>query len=217
MTWYAGYILTSPEKTIIDDLSTIPNIDKNLYKIRDLNNFKWFDKKVKHDLSDEGLLVCREVFNKESTDEAEYYNDEFISTDKFVGPENYEVLKPQMVKDILKDEIDVDHFEEVCPPINFLRFLKWLNRNNKKVISYYYCATWGGDTEMEFSWTFEDSEEIIFLYKDDVNTLKLNKSKEKTIINDAVLKLTLLQHKITLPSNYFALCSRSFDWNQYRL
>lgn len=215
MTWYANYILAEPTPATINKFCTVPEISKGLYVVRNLDNYVWFDEKVCHGLPPGGLLVGREVCNLDSH-AAEWHRDEAISWNAFIGPENVEVIEPSVVIVAVDDELEKAHLKEALPPIAFLRFLKWVNLTTSSVVSFYYCATWGGDTEEEFAWVFSENDKV-YRFKDYENTEEYKKDGSVEVIAGAVLNLILSHHRLELPSKYFALCSRSFKWERHRV
>ena len=161
MTWFANYIFAEPKQTVISKFCTIPEILNRLYLVADLDGYNWFDKRVCHGLPSEGLLVGREICNLESY-EAKWHGDDAISWDAFVGPDNIEVIQPEILlsSEDIHDDLEEAHLKEAQPPAGFLHFLKWVNLTTNSVISFYYCATWGGDTEQEFAWVFSDEDKV---------------------------------------------------------
>lgn len=215
MTWYANYILAEPTPATLNKFCTLLEISKGLYVIRNLDGYVWFDEKIRHDLPLGGLLVCREICNLGSH-AATWHGDEVISYDTFLGPENVGVIEPRVIIAAETDNFENAHLKEALPPLAFLRFLKWVNITTGSVVSFYYCATWGGDTEEEFAWVFTDNERV-YRFKDYENTLEYRKDGSVEVVTGAVLNLTLSHHQLELPSKYFALCSRSFKWERHRV
>jgi hypothetical protein len=215
MTWYANYILAEPKQTIIRKLCAVPAISNGLYLVKDLDDYLWFDERVRHGLPPGGLLVGREICDLGSHAE-QWHGDEAISWKVFIGPENIEVIQPEIIISFEEDDVQKSYLEETLPPIEFLRFLKWVSITTGSVVSFYYCFTWGGDTEEEFAWVFSD-EDKVYRFRNYETTFEFQKAGSREIREGAVLNLTLRHHKLDLPSGYFALCSRSFKWSRYRI
>lgn len=216
MTWFANYIFAEPKPAVISSLCAIPEMSQGLYLVKDLDDFQWFDPKVRHNLPSDGLLVGREVCDLGSY-AAEWHGDNAISWNAFVGPETVPVIGPEIIlSSPAMAHLEQTHLEEAFPPVEFLRFLKWLNLTSKSVITFYYCATWGGDTEAEFAWVFI-GEDKLYLFRDAETVFEYGEKQTSQIVQGTVLNLVLSHYGFNLPSHYFALCTRSFGWNQYRV
>lgn len=215
MTWYANYILATPKPETISKFCAVPELSGGLYVVKELDDYAWFDERVRHGLPPEGVLVGREVGNFASH-AAEWHRTDFISWNTIHGPDTYEVIQPEYVITYEDDPSEIAHLEEALPPIEFLRFLKWINETSGSVVSFYYCVTWGGDIEEEFAWIFSD-EDRVYRFRDNDTTFEFHRDGSREVVEGAVLNLTLSHYDLILPSAYFALCSRSFNWDRYRI
>lgn len=215
MTWYANFVFAEPKPTAISKFCTVSEISNGLYFVQDLDDYVWFDERVRHGLPSRGLLVGREICHPESH-AASWHGEQAISWNVFRGLDIYEVIQPELVISFEKDTSERGYLEEVLPPLPFLRFLKWVNVTTKSIVSFYYGATWGGDTEEEYAWVFGD-EDRVYRFRDYETTFEFHHNGSREIKEGAVLNLTLADHGLLLPSGYFALCTRSFKWDRYRI
>lgn len=216
MTWFANSIFAEPKPAVIASLCTSPEMAQGLYLVKDLADFQWFDPQVRHGLPAEGLLVGREVCDLGSP-AARWHADKAISWHALVGPATVPVLQPEVIlsSPALADS-DLALLQEVFPPIEFLRYLKWLNLTSQSLVSYYACATWGGEVEVEFAWVFTEMDRL-YIFRDHETVLVYGAKHSVEVVPGTVLNLVLRHYGIDLPSQYFALCTRAFEWNLYRI
>ncbi len=167
-----------------------------------------------------GLLVVREVSSPRSA-AAEWYsahNQPMATWDKIIGPSDMEVVIPKKRP-------------QSCPPLEFLRFLKWIGQSTKTVTSFYGCHTGGSSMGYCYSWVF-DTEDIVFVYDNRRHeTIEYRASGETVFpvhkstghygqihhLENNVLPLTLEHHGLHLNSFYFAPHTARFEWEKYQL
>lgn len=215
MTWFANYIFAEPKPSVISEFCNVPEVSNGLYLVKNLDSFKWFDPSVRHGLPPGGFLVGREICNPEAS-AAEWHDDEIIAWHSFAGPEHIRVIEPRGVISREVDKVERAHLNEVLPPIEFLRFLKSISLNTGSVVGFYSCATWGGAIEEEFAWVF-DKEDKIYRFRDERTILEFGEDGSRKMMNGMVLNLLLSHFGLELPSRYFALCTRSFNWEKYKI
>ncbi len=215
MTWFANYIFAEPKPSVISEFCNIPEVSDGLYVVENIDDFKWFDVSISHRLPPGGFLIGREICNLEAY-AANWHNNETISWEVFVGPDDIKVIEPSVIISSEADESELAHLNEALPPIEFLRFLKSVNLDTDSVVGYYYCAMWAGMIEEEFAWVF-DKEDRVYRFKDEETISEFREDGSKKMMDGMVLNRLLSHFGLELPSGFFALCTRGFNWERHKI
>ncbi|MCH9021693.1 MAG: hypothetical protein IID32_02895 [Planctomycetes bacterium] len=207
MTWYANYIIVEPTPAAISEFRLVPGIKNHLFLVDNIDGYDFYKEEHRHSMPSDGLLIIREVCDIEQR--REWDKTVSVSWDIFKEIKDVEII------DRGEFESFYQGWEDSIPPIALLKFLKWVNVTTHSVVSYYYCSTWAGTVEEEFSWVY-DKEETIYTLHDDNSTV-IYQTEPSTISNKTILQLTLSHYNLYLPTNVFALCDREFNWEKYRI
>jgi hypothetical protein len=92
---------------------------------------------------------------------------------------------------------------EAVPPMSFRIFLQQLAVALNTTVLYYAGSTWGGDVESEYVLSYQPEERLLIT---DIE------SKASNALRDGLAMIG-----INIPSGFFALHTREFDWEQHRL
>ncbi len=232
MTWYASHIYAESKQAVLSTVSLHPLFSKGLYLVKTIDEHRWPASENRHELPKGGLLVMREVCDPEMDDNR--YNTQFearwhlnvgnpvLPWTDLVGPAYIDVIQPPNLPVLAFGKLYLDDSPSAYPPVAFLRFLKHLSDTTNAVISFYHHRT-GAEraVDQEFAWIFGkgdfvyvrhvSSEGVIVQYSRD------GISEKSTAIHDSVLKFTLRHYGLNLPTTYFALHTRRFDWSTYKM
>jgi hypothetical protein len=210
MSWDIDVIYTLPHPAIINVFRLIPEVG-GVYLINDLQGItseferNWMlsdvphpNSHMRHGLPESGLLATHSTIYRNIRDNT------FIYTEKLPGTKSkHKTIEglPSKLK-FYKKQITL-----------FSRLMS-LNAKTKVPIMYYQCDMWGGLIDEEFAIVFNG--EVSVYWRDN--------SRERTFLirdeGDVEFETTPLQKGLeylglTLPSHYFALHSRNFDWARY--
>ncbi len=216
MTWYAHHLFVEASQATIERLLRDPFLASGVHRIPDVSNFPWHDPRVKHELPPDGLVVVRPICDPDSH-AAEWYRQPVISWFAMQGPEsaNLEVNPERLQRDFPEHPPADDY-----PPASFLKYIKNLSAECKAGMAFYQCAMWGGETDLECAWVF-GPEEIAYsatgLLEHPNKIIQYSGNGEKVEEKGYVLTKALAHLRIQLPTPFFALHTRSFPWQQYKL
>jgi hypothetical protein len=182
-------------------------------------------------LPPKGLLVVREMCAS-GDDVTEWFGEDAVFWDDL----NEEaVASPDPLLDFaIVFESAPDWWRNVAPPPAILSRFQAVAETTKSMVAYYTCHTWGGDIECAFGWlwdgqrgtssfyraviaTDEGGKETTGFYTDTAGALAIDSDGERFIVNGDVLTLLLLHFGLLLRDGYFALHTRSFPWERYKL
>ncbi len=219
MTWSAGHIYAEPKPSIISAFCAVDALSTGLYLVKDLTGHEWWHDENRHNMPTNGLLVVRELSSSEDKSDE---GDE-VFWDGVVGPLDTEII----------------HLPGVLPwgspPVEFLRFLKWVSDTTDTTVTYYHCRTWGGLVDSQFAWIFDREDKVYILntpdYLQDNNPnvaipdlqnldsiIEYTEAGQRIIPDKDLLALTLRPYGINLShTGHFALHTRNFDWKRYKL
>jgi hypothetical protein len=224
MTWYASHIYAEPNPTVVSALSRHPVLSKGLYLVNSLKGHQW-ESKPHHGLPRKGLLVGRELCAPR-TEEAEWHQrrDSSISWEEITGPTGIDIILPEYLPVSEFGRLYHDHGQAAYPPIAFLRFLKHLHETTNTTVSFYHHFSAAEQAvQQEFAWVFGE-EELVYVRHGERSIHLYSRAQMSTtpyevtqLAHTGVLVLILKHHRLNLPTGYFALHTRHFDWEKYRL
>jgi hypothetical protein len=80
---------------------------------------------------------------------------------------------------------------------------------------------WGGDTDIEFAWVFKDGNEVAYSgieFRESPNRIKEYRQSGKIIERKGDVLIDMLSSfSIKLPTPFFALHTRSFQWDSFKI
>jgi hypothetical protein len=210
MTWYAHHLFAQPSEQVLDRLLGNPVVSKGVYWVRDISDHPWHAPEVIHGLPPGGLVVVRPICDP-SAHCATWYKEPIISWFDVHGPKDVSIyVTPGQVWQDIPEADPKDY-----PPLPFLKYLKDLSEETNSTVAFYHCFTWGGDTEVEYSWVFLPDETVYYGidFREFPNrVVEYRKRGGKTEKKTWVLVETLAHFSLRLPTPYFALHARSFPW-----
>jgi hypothetical protein len=222
MSWKANRIYTKPTPELIDYLRTIDGLKDELFLVDNFEGirFDWTrsfmlsDKPNKnsyrkHSLPLGGLLVIKPEVYKTGYDK-NYDTNEFWNKYK-----EYPNDKWFFIDSVSSFKLDLN-LDLTNNQLKLLSFLKSLNEKFKVPFLYYYCVMWGGDIEEEYAIVFNEGIKIYEYDYERKKDFEINKDG-KTELNLTVLQTSFKNLDLELPTWFFALHERSFDWKKYHL
>ena len=216
MTWYAYHLFAESSQALLEEFLDNPVMSKGVYWVRDLTDYPWHDARVTHGLPPNGLLVVRPIADPSSHD-TEFYREHVISWFDIKGNE---ATKLSVSPNLLHQD-NSDYELEAYPPPAFLKYLKQLSIEHKSAIAFYHCSMWGGDTDIEFAWVFKNGDEVAYSglgFRGLPNKVKEYRQNGKSIEREGDVLVETLSHlSINLPSPFFALHTRSFEWESFKV
>ena len=219
MTWYAKEIIVNASPAALEAMESNQSIKNNLFRLRGPVDHQWYRPEHKHDYSDSGLLVIRPICSRGS-----HAFEWFTSDENALLPEKLKPLDDISLSiDLSKIEValgfQVDElYDEAL--LDVLHFAKALSQKTQSTVSYYDVLFWGGDTEYELAWIFNDGEEEVLIKGfDDTESapVKIFTSKTEATINCNILQYTLSKHGCNLASGFFLPHSREFPWREHKV
>ena len=205
--WQASHIYAEPSVELMAELSRSAVFGPGLYLVRDLAAFPWYRAAHRRALPAPGLAVVREVAFEDRDDPA---GGPVIPGDAVAAPGGPEIIEPTEVinSGLLQGEV-------ALPPGEFLRYLKALHCQTGSAVAYYYHLTWSGQTELEYAWVFSRQEEALLSDRDSSAYRFTAEGGEP--FSGSILRRTLGTFGLELPSPFFALHDRGFDWERWRV
>jgi hypothetical protein len=198
MTWYANEILISASDEVISKITNDPRLAPFTYWVKNVDEYPWYRIEQKHDLPPLGLIVIRPVL--QTADEGHHWYDETIL--------DWSTLKRDTqgtgcINNAIDNDLDAYLSSDEIVPISFRQFLADLATELNTPVLYYAGFMWGGDVESEYSLVYSPQEQL-FITKTQIEG------------SDA-LREGLAAIGIHLPTGFFALHTRSFNWHEHHI
>jgi hypothetical protein len=99
--------------------------------------------------------------------------------------------------------------------------LKELSIENKTTLAFYHCAMWGGDTDIEFAWVFKNGNEVAYSgvdFREFPNAIKEYRHDGENIERKGYVLVEMLSNfSVNLPTPFFALHARNFQWELFKV
>jgi hypothetical protein len=171
-----------------------------------LNKSKDF-KHLKHELPKNGILAIIPKDYKTG------YDNDYSKYDFWNNFDSKTESDKKLITIIekLKQEINFKIGEN---QIKILHFLQNLYEKHSCPIIYYRSDYWGGSAEFEFSIEF-NTQNTLYIH-DNEKSIEFKDSKllksDKTVLQNSLKSINL-----ELPTDFFALHQRSFDWSKYEI
>lgn len=230
MTWYASHIYAEPTQSVLSALSTNPLLSQGLYWIKHLHTHPWPDARLRHRLSNAGLVVVRELCEPD-TEQSEWhtlYKHPTISWTDINDPSDVEIIVPPFLPVMAWGGVNKHVTDQPCPPLAFLRFLKHLSQNTGTRVSFYFHMSRSGmGVDREFAWVFAEKDSVFVRHAAGLySVVRYTQSGETKVSTnwDNVLRFVLHGYGIALSricyalgTAYFAPHARNFDWDAHKL
>lgn len=203
MTWYAHNIYIPANPTAMELLRGDPYIKPFLFFVKSLDKFIWHTPEVIHSLGKTGLLVIQPVGPTE--EHSTHWYGRVLPWDSL-----------QVMEEAEKVDTHVD--EDQSPPQSLLQFLRSFSMKTKVPVLFYSCFMWGGDVEFEAAWVFlpEQYTYVGLGGKEPCVQAISDKGVISTEAGD-VLGKALCHLGVSLPTSFFALHTRRFDWAEHQI
>lgn len=198
MTWYANEILIAASDKAISKISNDPRLAPFTYWVKNVGECPWYRSEQTHDLPPLGLIVIRPVL--QTMDEDHHWYDETILDWNTLeqGTEG-----TGCINTAIDNDLDAYLNGDETAPISFRQFLADLATELNTPVLYYAGIMWGGDVESEYSLVYSPREQLFL-------------TKPQSVGSDA-LREGLAAIGIHLPTGFFALHTRSFNWREHHL
>src|SRR5438034_10537819 len=206
MTWYANNLYVPATARALQVLRAKPTLQRFLVLVQSLEGFAWHTPDVQHGLGPIGLAVVRPLGPTEDHSSAWYGEP--------VHP--WDSLHPLTSSRDAAAHVEEEH----APPVSLLQFIKELSAEAGAPVLYYASFMWGGDVEFEASWVFTPAQHTYITQSSPSEESKVRfvdeQGNELVVLGDALRK-GLAHLGIQLPTGFFALHTRSFPWDRYRV
>jgi len=216
MTWYANNVYARRSEMLEDALCK--EFSGSVYRVNDLRTHSWWKPEIIHGVPEEGLLAVRPFASSDESDHLhDWYEEPVVSWDNFSSFEDsgLELLIPPKILGEANED------GEAYPPEGFLRFLRYLAKKRATAICYYQSFMWGGDIESEFAFVYSGNDEFFYLFvgfEDQKPQIEIRKNSMAPTRKTGEVLVHALRHiGLDLPSFYFALHTRGFDWSRHHL
>lgn len=229
MPQYTSHIYTKPDQELLQYFQSHPLLSTGLFHIRQSASD---DSKsiILNDLTDDGLVIVREVCNPEPQyqNEAETHIRDgapVLSWFELQAPQDVPVISPKHIPTLAFGKIYDNHEANPPPPIEFLRFLKHLSATYKTTIAFYHHYTAYEDrlADCEYAWVFgiqdfvcirhmdEPYKTVLYTPDDEPQTVHDKYTKNQPILHFVMQKFGL---SLSQPSDrpYFS----DLDWEKHR-
>lgn len=209
MTWYAHHIFAQANQPVLDLFLHHPVLSRGVYWVHDLDAHAWYTPEIQHALPPEGLIVVRPVGDPAADPALLSWHQ--IGSDTDIALDILSIL-------LGADNRNIGPHE--TPPLPFLAYLKQTSQTSQTVVAYYYCEMWAGEVGVEYSYVYTP-DETAYANKlrpttpQSLYRYRPNASHEDYVA-DVVIE-TLNHFDLVLPTPYFAINTRSFPWERYRV
>jgi hypothetical protein len=206
MTWYANNLYMSATERALQVLRAKPNVQQFLFLVQRLEGFAWHTPDVQHGLGPVGLAVVRPLGPTEDHSSA-WYGEPMLPWDS---------LHPLTSSRNLVAHVE----EEQAPPVSLLQCIRELSVEAGVPVFYYSSCMWGGDVEFEASWVFTPTQHTYITQSspgEEPEVRCVDAQGNALVVPGDALRKGLAHLGIHLPTGFFALHTRSFPWDRYRV
>ena len=206
MTWYAHNLYLPATERALQVVRASQNLQRFLFLVSSLEDFVWHKPDVEHGLGPAGLAVVRPL-GPTANNGGAWYAEPVLPWDS---------LHPVTSSRDLVAHVE----EEEAPPVSLLHFIRELSAEVGAPVLYYVSVMWGGDIEFEASWVFTPAQHtyITELPAGKEPAVRCVDEHGTTLVESGdALRKGLAHLKIQLPTGFFALHTRSFPWEHYRV
>jgi hypothetical protein len=213
MTWYATELLAHCNDRLLAAVTADARIAPYAYLIKDPITYRLNETDYEFRPPAGGLLVLR-PFCDAGSHCAEWHDERFVDWTTLDGTGRELLTTPARLAAHAGEEL-----EGALPPLPFLRYLDQLAVATNSDMAFFYCFMWGGDTEVEYRWSFGRREEASAVISpgvvSTVVSLGIDGTHEERELD--LLSDTLAYLGAPLASPFCILHTRGFPWEQYRL
>lgn len=206
MTWYAHNLYMPATDRALSVLRLRQDLAPFLFVVDSLEGIRWHTPIVQHGLGPVGLAVVRPI------GPADDYLSEWYG--KPILP--WESLKPVPPGPGLLTNVE----EEQAPPASLLQYIKELSAEAEAPALYYSSFMWGGDVEFEASWVFTPTQHTYITQSslgEEPEVRSVTEHGVEVVAPGDALRKGLAHFDIQLPTGFFALHTRAFPWERYRV
>ncbi|NBD35058.1 MAG: hypothetical protein GVY30_03550 [Chloroflexi bacterium] len=229
MTWYASHIYAHPVPELVERVLAHRLLSRGAYRVDDLAGHEWPDPEYEHGLPPEGLLVIRELCGSpvdipDQRSEKRWHTarNPIIPWEKLAGPPTIPVIHPPHLPVKSFGNLHLDARPDAYPPAPFLRFLKDLSLQTETRLIYYHHFS-GAEmaAQQQFAWIFGPEERVYVAHQNLRVYTPDGQVRERP--RGFLLELTMAHLGLSLTkyfgpyTPYFALHTRRFAWDQYKL
>ena len=214
MTWYESEILIKATPPALEAVRSHGLLKNHAYYVENVADHVWHTPKVVHGLPEEGLLVIRPLAAP-GDHAAEWFDQPILPWTELPAIRNPRwKLTPEVVRGLIPESEDTDF-----PPQKVLELLYELRTKAESPIVYYSCFMWGGDVELESAWILGSTERVLrtIPHREELAFQEFRSPTEHQKVNGDLLQSALLHLGLEIPTPYFALHTRGFDWDKQRL
>jgi hypothetical protein len=212
MTWFANHIYAANKPELLSALQKHPILRKGLYLVDDISDYPWFRPEIRHGLPQGGLIVVREIcFPGIDSGAAEWHDQDAVFWESATTA-SIPIIPLQM----LLSQNDNEPLGGDLVPLSALQSFKEISNASGSTLIYYSHCMWGGGTEYELAWSFGNYDRAT-RYLDDETFLEVRLDTAPERQAGAVLKSVLAELDMAIPTGYFALHARNFNWKRYRV
>jgi len=213
MTWYASEVLAHCNDRLLAAVAADARIAPYAYLIKDTVTYWMGETEYAFRPPHGGLLVLRPFCDVDSHC-AQWHDERFVDWTTLDGPERGQLVTPPMLAAQAGEEV-----EDALPPLQFLRYLDQLATSTNSDMAFFYCFMWGGETEIEYRWSFGRREEASAVLRHGVvsTALSLEADGRHEVRELDLLSDTLAYLGAPIRAPFCILHTRSFPWEQYRL
>jgi hypothetical protein len=206
MTWYAHNLYVPATERALQVLRAKPYLQRFLFLVQSLEGFTWHTPDVQHGLGPVGLAVIRPLGPTEDHS-SEWYGEPVLPWDS---------LHPLASSQDLVAHVA----DEQAPPVSLLQFIRELSAEAGVPVLYYASFMWGGDVEFEASWVFTPAQHTYITQSspgEEPQVRCVDEQGNALVVPGDALRKGLAHLGIPLPTGFFALHTRSFPWDRYRV
>lgn len=205
MTWYADHVFCEPREAVLAALKETW-MARAVHHVVEPLAHDWYTDGIEHGLPEGGLVVVRPV----AEPGAKRQGREVVSWKAY--PKRDRPPWPIPGRHVRRT---LDEGEQFYPPDGFLAYLSEFAAATASVVAYYQCFSWGGDVESETAWLCGDDPRV-FAGRRNGNCVAFTRDGHAEKDADVLIE-ALRPFGLVLPSPYFALHTREFDWAPYAL
>jgi len=213
MTWYATELLAHCNERLLAAVTADTRIAPHAYLIKDIVTYQMGDQEHAFRPPAGGLLVLR-PFCDAGSHCATWHDERFVDWSALDGAGREPRITPAMLAAHAGEEL-----EDALPPPQFLRYLDQLAMVTESDMVFFYCFMWGGETEIEYRWSFGRRQEASAVLRpgavSTVVSLGTDGAPEERDLD--LLSDTLAYLGAPLASPFCILHTRGFPWERYRL
>jgi hypothetical protein len=203
MTWYAAEILLRASPAALRLVSGSELLAPFAYHVSTIRGHDWYKAEQVHDLPECGLIVVRPVCQS-NAEGHDWHDEPILEWSRLEASADAASLLSDAAEQELVEYLD----SEPSPPRSLRTALAGMAKILGEPLLYYACGMWAGDIEYEYCLAYRPEESVL--------ATRIGTPLDEDGSDDA-LRVGLRILGLELPTNYFALHTRSFPWRTHRL